>query len=134
MKLRIKGNSLRVRLTRTEVLRLAEGGSVESETDFGNQAFRYGVIARSNEPAISAFCESNSILVRVPASAAAKWADGNEIGLYGEQPTSTGDVLTIAVEKDFRCLDPRRDEDESDHFDNPTAVQGHHPACAHESD
>ena len=36
MKLRIRGNSARLRLTKTEVKHLAEKGLVEEKTDFGN--------------------------------------------------------------------------------------------------
>ncbi len=51
------------------------------------------------------------------------WAQNQSIGIYAQAEWG----LKIAVEKDFKCLDPRRDEDETDAFENPHA--GGHPAC-----
>ena len=45
MKLRIRGNSIRLRLTQSEVRRLAEVGSVEEWTDFGGGRVRGLAIA-----------------------------------------------------------------------------------------
>ncbi|HNY40926.1 MAG TPA: hypothetical protein PKJ41_11040, partial [Bryobacteraceae bacterium] len=46
MKLRVKGNSLRLRLTRPEVVRLREDGLVEESADFGAGAtFVYRVMS-----------------------------------------------------------------------------------------
>ena len=47
MKLRIKGNSIRLRLLRSEVEEFAEGGSISDETRFGANALRY-TLAMSN--------------------------------------------------------------------------------------
>jgi hypothetical protein len=58
--------------------------------------------------------------VRVPEKSARQWANSNEVGLSALQPLSAGDELRILVEKDFACLAPREDEDESDNFENPT--------------
>jgi hypothetical protein len=129
MKLRIKGNSLRLRLTRSEIAHLADEGRLESETDFGNQTFRFAVVSREENAPLSSSFGSNSIVVNASRAAVAHWAESNDVGLYGEQPTSRDDTLTIAIEKDFRCLDPRRDEDESDNFDNPLAGESRHETC-----
>jgi hypothetical protein len=68
-------------------------------------------------------------MVSVPGSLGLNWAVTEEVGVYGEQTLPTGGTLIMAVEKDFRCLDPRRDEDESDNFDNPLEGQTRHAAC-----
>ena len=41
MKIRIKGNSIRLRLTKTEVDNFAANGFVEEKTEFGNNYFLY---------------------------------------------------------------------------------------------
>jgi len=41
MKLRIKGNSIRLRLLKSEVEKFAEDGRISDETSFGKNAFRY---------------------------------------------------------------------------------------------
>ena len=43
MKIRIKGNSVRVRLTRSEVDHFAETGYLEESTEFGNSHFLYAL-------------------------------------------------------------------------------------------
>ena len=130
MKIRIKGNSLRFRLTRQETAQLAAEGSVENETEIAGQVFRYAVQSGAEAAVTSAFLDPYRIRVVVPAAIVASWATSEAVGFYAEQPTPGGGSLSIAVEKDFRCLDPRRDEDESDHFENPLAGQTHDLACA----
>ena len=130
MKLRLKGNSLRLRLTRSEITQLATERALQDETDFGCGTFRFALCIRENAAALSAVCEPDAIVVSAPAALIAHWTATDEVGLYAEQPTSRGGRLTIAVEKDFRCLDPRRDEDESDHFDHPLAGETRHGNCA----
>ena len=51
----------------------------------------------------------------LPEAAARVWSAGMEVGLYSEQ--SWG--LTIAVEKDFKCLEPRPGEVDTDAFERP---------------
>ncbi len=120
MKLRIKGNSLRLRLTRPEVARMADEGRIEDRTEFADRSLRYVLESRAAEKAIGARFEEDAIVVSVPSPQVADWANGDEVGLYGEQPASHGGILTIAVEKDFRCLDRSRAEgDEADAYPHP---------------
>jgi hypothetical protein len=132
MKLRIKDNSIRLRLTRTEITQLASDGAVAGATDFGGATFRYLAETRPQVHSLSAQFEQSVIRVLIPASLAASWAAGNDVGLYADQALPNGEALKISVEKDFRCLDPNRDEDESDHFENPLAGVGHGAGCAGE--
>ena len=69
--------------------------------------------------------EDTVVAVVLPSDQVAHWAKTGEIGLY----FTTDWNLKVAVEKDFRCLDEKRDEDESDNFANPNAGTGHHGAC-----
>jgi len=115
MKLRLQGNSLRLRLTRSEVMYLCEAGMVEESVDFG---IGTGLIYRIQslgvtDPIHAVFC-NHSITVRVPAESVALWAAADEVGLYAQHG-----ALKIAVEKDFRCLTRRPDELEPDAYPNP---------------
>ena len=115
MKLRLQGNSLRLRLTRSEVMYLCEAGMVEESVDFG---IGTGLIYRIQslgvtDPIHALFC-NHSITVRVPAESVALWAAADEVGLYAQHG-----ALKIAVEKDFRCLTRRPDELEPDAYPNP---------------
>ena len=117
MKLRIFGNSIRLRLSQTEVERLHTTGKVEECVSFGKSALTY-TLESSGISEITASFENNRLVVSVPAGAARQWAASDEISLKAEKPLNPGESLKILIEKDFKCLTPR-DEDESDNFPNP---------------
>ena len=114
MKLRIKGDTLRLRLLRSEVQRLVETCSVEETVHFApGQELRYA-LRMCDADAMTAEFDGGCITVRVPAKVAAEWAAGDMVGLYAAM--SGG--MTIAVEKDFACVD-RDDEERADSYPNP---------------
>jgi hypothetical protein len=119
MKLRIKGSSLRLRLTQSEVRELSEGRAVEEKVPFAPQAtLTYRLRPDRETPEITASYAGNIIEIRVPERAALQWSRSNEVGLERSQPVPDGE-LQIALEKDFACLAPRAGEDESDNFPHP---------------
>lgn len=119
MKLRIKGSSLRLRLTQGEIRELAEGRAVEEQVPFAAQAtLTYRLQRDPKIPEITASYAGNIIEIRVPERAAAQWCDTEQVALSRSQPVPGGE-LRIALEKDFACLAPRTDEDESDNFPHP---------------
>ena len=121
MKLRIKGDSLRLRLTKGEVSQLDTGGMVEDQVRFGGgAALVYRLRSDARVGALTASFVQGAVEIRVPEKSAHSWAHSNEVTLAGAQPISAGDELRIMVEKDFACLAPREGEDESDNFENPT--------------
>lgn len=121
MKLRIKGDSLRLRLTQGEIRALAEQGAVEDRVSFpGGTALAYRLQSDSNSNDILASYEGNIISVRVPAPLVARWSGTDLVSLSATQPLARGE-LRILLEKDWACLAPREDEDESDHFPHPNA-------------
>lgn len=120
MKIRIKDNSLRLRLTRSEVEAMREVGAVTSTTGFpGARQFRYSLQSSpvSDDPA--ACYAENEITVRIPETTILAWATTEQVSITGDQVLDDGQVLSILVEKDFTCLVPRDGEDESDMFANP---------------
>jgi len=120
MKLRIKGNSIRLRLTRSEVAAVAAKGWLENRTDLGNRTFAYAVTVSGSANELSARFDDDCITVVVAKPSVVSWASGEEVGLYGEQVTSDGKTLAIALEKDFRCLDRSGSEDdEADNYPHP---------------
>lgn len=122
MKLRIRDNTVRLRLTRGEVDCLRTQGIVASATGFpGGREFQYRV---ESSPAIvnpAAFFSDNTISVRLPETAVLAWATSDQVSLPGEQVLDDGTKLDILVEKDFACLAPREGEDESDMYPHPNA-------------
>lgn len=120
MKLRIKGNSLRLRVSPSEVARLLETGRIEETIHLSsdqNESLTYALEHTSQSPAITVRYMPQQVTIVVSSSAARQWANGQDIGIYGETPTSGGS-LQLAVEKDFACLDKSAAENR-DTFPNP---------------
>ena len=111
MKLRIRGPSIRLRLTRGEVDALREHGRVEETVSLQPCPFAYA-IERSGER-VSARFDGKRLVVSVPARVIRDFCDTDRVGF---EETSEG--VRILVEKDWQCLAPR-DEDESDAFPHP---------------
>lgn len=124
MKLRIKGNSLRLRLTQGEVTQLARAGRVSERVSFpGGVGLEYCLETDTKVEEISAIYDNNRISIRVPAAAARAWQGSDTVTLERDQPLGT-QSLRIILEKDFACLAPRAGEDESDHFPHPASGTG----------
>ena len=122
MKLRIKDNSIRLRLTRGEVETLRESGIVEAITGFpGGRSLQYRVESSPASVKPAAFFSDNAVTVRLPEAAVLAWATTEQVSLPGEQILDDGDTLQVLVEKDFACLTPREGEDESDMYPHPDA-------------
>ena len=116
MKLRIKGNSLRFRLTQTEVLQLTNDGTVSETVAFGNfgAQFVYTLATDAGAKAISAEFNNGELTVRVPIKIAKDWGSSEIVSINADNISPT-----VLVEKDFACLKPRTGEDETDMFPNP---------------
>src|SRR5581483_5396465 len=116
MKLRIKGSSLRLRLTQFEVRHLESQGEVTELVPFASGAkLAYRVRTDSQNREISATYVDNVIDVRIPREMALTWAHTDQVTL-SQTEAVTGGELRIVIEKDWNCLAPRSDEDESDQF------------------
>ena len=127
MKLRIKGNSLRIRLTKTEVSTLANTGYLEEQTTFPGNHFTYALQRADDAAALSATFSNNKMTMLVPASFVKDWPENEVVGIDANMPlpeTSRPgepfrrESLYLLLEKDFVCLDETT-EDQSDNFENP---------------
>ena len=114
MKLRIKGNSIRVRLTKSEVEKICSGNTLEECTVFGENIFKYELKQSNIVNELSAGFKSDTITIFLPSSFIHDWNSNDTVGFN----TTTKDGLYILVEKDFKCLDETT-EDQSDNFENP---------------
>ena len=124
MKLRIKGDSLRLRLTKGEVDQFHTEGRIADQTRFpSGRVFVYALAVAAEQDAVSAQFEGDTITIHVPQTLATGWATTEQVGFRGEVALGDGETLRILVEKDFHCLVPRPDEDESDHYANPLAAK-----------
>jgi len=111
MKLRIHKNSVRLRLSQSEVARLSENGWIEDRIEFPNgQTLTF--LLESGE-ANSARLEDGNIRIIASRPDLRHWIDSDREGVEYE----TG-PLKVAIEKDFQCIHKPTPED-PDAFPNP---------------
>ena len=125
MKLRIHGDSLRFRLTQGEVSRLFAGDSVSESVHFSSAAggmLSYSLQTGGSASQITARFSDGELRVDLPIALVGSWANTDQVGIEYAQPTGGGRKLRIVVEKDFRCLQPRPEEDERDNFPHPESI------------
>jgi hypothetical protein len=118
MKLRLRHDFLRLRLTQGEVARLCETGRVEEWIDFSpDQRLTY-LIETAEASEMRAQFRAGAVSIIVPAQVVKLWADSQEVGIEAQQ-----DALRITVEKDFACTHPASEDENRDTFPNPAHGQ-----------
>ena len=120
MKLRIKGNSIRFRLTKSEVDYFEKEKYLEEKTEFGNAVFNYVITITKQGNELSAEFADNKITLLIPEQLSNEWTKTNQVGLESEMEIGVGKKLYLLIEKDFKCLD-NTEEDQSDNYPNPLA-------------
>ena len=119
MKLRILGNSIRWRLTQTEVRNLAKGKTISETTQFGLSSFLEYKLSPANTPDIQVNFQRGNITVQLPKDICIPWAKGTEISLRKNIHIEGEVILSVLIEKDFKCKTERVGENEDDMFPNP---------------
>lgn len=118
MKIRIKENTLRYRLSKSEVAKLAEDGMLEQRTEFFSGSLLYA-IHETEKKNLSADFIQNTITLYVPKKLLQQWAETDDVGIDFKMPLPNGYILYLLLEKDFKCIDMDAKEDQSDYFENP---------------
>ncbi len=124
MKIRICGNSIRLRLKRAEVDQIAAGNSILEETHFPDSVLTYRLDV-SGDRVISASFDTGSLVVCLPEAEVSDWAGSDKVSLFAEQNLPGSGSLSLLIEKDFKCLEPghHRDcADDEDTFPHPSAA------------
>ncbi len=117
MKIRIKGNSLRYRLTRSELDLFLQKGVLTEKIDFGTAALQYELRSSTGHQ-LSATYQDNHITLYFPAAWVNDWVNTDKVGYEHCLLLQNNQCLHLLVEKDFTCLD-NVTEDQSDHYPNP---------------
>lgn len=123
MKLRLNSNAIRLRLSQTEVAKLALEGLLEEQIKFSKDiVLCYRLIVKEEicKPATS-YAE-NTITVFIPKNFAYEWPNNNVTGTSAIHTTEDGTEIFILIEKDFKCLD-NTEEDQTDNFANPKLIK-----------
>ncbi len=115
MKIRIKDNSVRIRLTRSEVSELSERKQILAKTEFINGDFGYGIEC-VDQGELSASFEVGQIIIQMPTTYVQEWIETDRVTFEGQFGK-----LHLLLEKDFVCID-RPEEDQSDNYPNPNII------------
>jgi len=123
MKVRIRGDSIRLRLKRGEVDRLVSGNAIVEKTHFPGATLT-SCLKVSQDNDFAAKFDHGILEVRAPESAIVQWASTDEVSLYADQVLEEAGSLALLIEKDFSCLEPglhRNCDDDVDTFPHPSA-------------
>lgn len=105
MKLRILGNSIRLRLGQSEVRRLLDGEPVEEFTEFAPGNRLVYCIRRTGDTGIECTFADGRMTISLPRGELERWANGDDVGIEHAQAK-----LKLVIEKDLQC-EGRRDAD-----------------------
>ncbi|MGA3239895.1 MAG: hypothetical protein ABSG03_26770 [Bryobacteraceae bacterium] len=115
MKLRIQGNSLRLRLTQKEVAQVRNLGIVESHIEFApGHSLSYLLQGSSMTQTMCATFDGRTIRVTIPMHEVTDWVESDQTGI--ETQSQTG--VQLLIEKDFKCLHRPIDQ-EPDAYPHP---------------
>jgi len=118
MKLRIKANTVRFRLTKPEVKLIGDKGYIEEQTDFLPNHFFYAVKTDNSISELRADFNGNGITLFIPEVWAKGWDSSEKVGFEGSITINDSKSIYLLIEKDFKCLDEST-EDQADNFENP---------------
>lgn len=116
MKLRIKSDSLRYRLTRSDVDTLAKNGYLEDQINFAGNPLIYSLQLTDGEELTASYID-NKITMSLSHEMVDELINTDKVGFE-----NIDGGLHLLVEKDFVCLDEVA-EDQSDNYPNPLATQ-----------
>jgi hypothetical protein len=112
MKLRIEGNSIRLRVKKSDLDKLKNEGIVRESVAFlKGFHFYYELKTDHKIKTIEASFSIGTIAVSIPLSLSDAWIDTEQVGI--ENTSENG--LFVLIEKDFPCK-TRADEDKNDLF------------------
>jgi hypothetical protein len=120
VKLRIRDNSIRLRLTRAEVDTVNSAGIVKARMSLpGGDGLNYVLESSAGTETPSVRFTDRALTVMLPEADVMRWAATEQVSIAANETLDDGDFLKILVEKDFACLAPREGEDESDMYPHP---------------
>lgn len=123
MKLRIKGNSLRLRVSRSELARFESGERIEETIHFTGDPeakLTYALEFALQSAPVKVRYESNQLTVILSEAQARIWGVEGEVGVYETLDVDSAGSLDVILEKDFACADGS-DIENNDTFPNPQA-------------
>ena len=104
VKLRVRDNSIRLRLTQTEVDKIQTDGLVKATVSFpGGSGLDYILESTAAAVKASASFSDGALTVQLPESEVLDWASTEQVSIAADEVLDDGQLLKILVEKDFAC-------------------------------
>ena len=98
MKIRIKGNSVRLRLTKTEVESFHKEGKNLETVRFANKTLTYVLEAKENITSLKSDYRDDTITIYFPEQERHTWATSERVGYSNEVDWNDPTALSILVE------------------------------------
>ena len=114
MKIRIKGDALRYRLTKSDIAAMNETGNLNEQTNFAGGTLVYAIETTDSETMTARYL-NNTITLLIPRQMLLELTNTDRVGFEDKNG-----AVHLLIEKDFTCLD-NVDEDQSDNYPNPLA-------------
>ena len=122
MKLRIRQNSLRLRLNRSDVEQFRKAGICAEVLRFGpGSELTYTLETSSQWAVMDTRYDRDCIRVLLPLKTAEEWAESDQVSISLQHADESGP--SVLIEKDFQCLncEGRNPSEDADSFPNPLA-------------
>ncbi|MEO5906093.1 MAG: hypothetical protein ABIQ11_05170 [Saprospiraceae bacterium] len=119
MKIRILGNTIRLRVKMHETAAIRDNGMIEEVLAFGladSDKLRFRVV--NGKDAFLIEQNGMSVVITVPHLVIEAWANTEMVGFEELITTPKGSDIRVLIEKDFACLDGDRSE-EPGSYENP---------------
>ncbi|MFZ1327392.1 MAG: hypothetical protein WAW27_00085, partial [Chitinophagaceae bacterium] len=98
MKIRIKGNSIRFRLTKTDIAEFGKQGFVEEKTEFPDgPVFQYRIERKAGITNMEASFSGNSISIFIPDKIVEEWTTTDIIGFSHKAAIGKGKDLFLLI-------------------------------------
>jgi hypothetical protein len=121
MKLRIKGDSLRLRVSRSELDHFSPANPLQETIHFGpapDATLTYALAWAETIEQPDVTYASQTVTVRIPSELARQWKTSDAVSIAATVDLGSAGTLDVLVEKDFACLN-HSDADNADAFPNP---------------
>ncbi len=119
MKLRISGNSIRLRLSQSDVNILITEGKIIEKFNFPSPSpvFEYQLSVLKSSDVTHILFDGQKIIFEIPQLEINNWANSNQEGIYKTISIEKNEELNLQIEKDYKCL--HKENETTDTFPNP---------------
>lgn len=124
MKLRICGNSIRLRLNRREVAQFVTAARLEQAFEYGagsGDRLVYALEASQSAPEVAVRVAGQAITIILPSALAQAWTDTERVGVTADVSLNADKWITVLVEKEFRKMHGANND--PDLYPNPFETQ-----------